>query len=1170
MRSAESDPERHPARAPGRQPLSPVRICLGVGLCWLLTTAGGAIAQPVASDRAGADAALAGAFFYQQRLGDPAAAARAAGRLPNPARVLLEADAAALGGDYPRAVQLAGTADARSLSAEQLEVLRLKKLWWERSIGSWPDGTDPPGSPVARDRRWQEGKRAWPPASAAGKALLRRLNDAVSAQAGLSTLAMGVAPPEIQRTVLGAMDDVAHSSNCPEGRRCWQGTLVVSRALVLAGQPQQAYELLVRAHAEAVGAGDRIGAGVLETAMTDLQAAPAGSPATLNLILRDTSQRMAQHARVSAPIDASVSPAVIAWARKGYQQARAQLATGGCPRCLADLDLRDGYLDFAAGQYQESARRLDAAALAYRESGDVLGEAQATLAAGAAVLADGGKKLDGIERVLARTRRDRFFGLASVASYFLLGCADWLKNVHNDAAGALVAAELAERFASVGGNDTVTWIDCRRRRVNLLGSLGRHREEFSLAHEVWRSLQRRSDELLSWAIAVEFALDAFNALMGADDLPAAAKLLDELRQAGRRPPPRLPEGMALPIDIPSLVPVYEWQLDMFSRQYAQALEGAVEMRDRLKQSLAHIALGQPERALPLLREAADAALDVVRAPPPAAWSADLVKRQGAVNDLRNVVQQLIAADRPDLARGIWSRAEPALAGQGLFDDVESPWLKDQLAGEIAEGEARSPADLSRALDYYGRAVRALERMAPQVAGTEAEEGLLSRAGDSYRLRTRTLFKQGQVELALTDLEGWRSRSLHQRLAAASLSRERTGPEASALRQLWVAEARRSRILRNLSLRPGDAASSAADLQAAEQRVHAARAALVDLHLEDNAQQTWSRGSALSALAENLPENTVALVYFLADQGWVVAVGPRGLLGLRELKLRERKLRPEINELIGRLGHSERQDWPAQAQKLHATVFAPVADLLPRGSGTKKPQLLVVPYGVLHTLPFQALSDGKALLIESYDLLYAPSIQSFVRARQAAEKTATATDVVAFGFNSAGLNSAEGEAKRVTPAAFVGHRATLANLRRQTERASVLHLAGHFERNSENPEASALVLADGRLDLLSVFELRLRAPLVFLSACSSATAERTRLDDPSGLEAAFFAAGAATLVVTGWNIDDERTAQLTRSFYAALRRGERPVSALADAQREAISRSWHPAYWAAFSVVGSDR
>jgi len=176
-----------------------------------------------------------------------------------------------------------------------------------------------------------------------------------------------------------------------------------------------------------------------------------------------------------------------------------------------------------------------------------------------------------------------------------------------------------------------------------------------------------------------------------------------------------------------------------------------------------------------------------------------------------------------------------------------------------------------------------------------------------------------------------------------------------------------------------------------------------------------------------------------------------------------------------------------------------------------------------------------------------------------------------GYSDAGrLPYVEGEVEAVAacvprPRLFTGDEATLSRLREQAGECGLLHLAAHGVFRGDNPLFSFLQLADEPLRLLDVYGLKLRADLVTLSACETGM-NQLKGGDLIGLCRGFFYAGASSLVVSLWRVDDETTAELMTSFYRGLVAGKATCAALREAQLEILSQYRHPYYWAPFVVV----
>ena len=147
------------------------------------------------------------------------------------------------------------------------------------------------------------------------------------------------------------------------------------------------------------------------------------------------------------------------------------------------------------------------------------------------------------------------------------------------------------------------------------------------------------------------------------------------------------------------------------------------------------------------------------------------------------------------------------------------------------------------------------------------------------------------------------------------------------------------------------------------------------------------------------------------------------------------------------------------------------------------------------------------------------------------------------------------------------------------RYQILHFATHGVIDSEHPELSGIILsmvnedgssADGFFQLHDIYNLKLSAKLVVLSACNSGLGKNVRGEGFIGLTRAFMYAGAHSTVASLWKVDDNATTELMRNFYSAmLQQGMSPAAALKSAKVKMSKHpTWgHPFYWAAFVLQG---
>ena len=146
---------------------------------------------------------------------------------------------------------------------------------------------------------------------------------------------------------------------------------------------------------------------------------------------------------------------------------------------------------------------------------------------------------------------------------------------------------------------------------------------------------------------------------------------------------------------------------------------------------------------------------------------------------------------------------------------------------------------------------------------------------------------------------------------------------------------------------------------------------------------------------------------------------------------------------------------------------------------------------------------------------------------------------------------------------------------------VIHIATHGLLNAERPQFTGVVLSlvgnkqyDGFLRTNEIFNLKLGAPLVMLSACETGLGKEKRGEGVIGLTRAFMYAGAPTVGVSLWSVADASTAQLMSDFYKRMLTGQgmSPNAAMRESQKAMIDGKKYsaPFFWAPFVLVGDWR
>ena len=150
---------------------------------------------------------------------------------------------------------------------------------------------------------------------------------------------------------------------------------------------------------------------------------------------------------------------------------------------------------------------------------------------------------------------------------------------------------------------------------------------------------------------------------------------------------------------------------------------------------------------------------------------------------------------------------------------------------------------------------------------------------------------------------------------------------------------------------------------------------------------------------------------------------------------------------------------------------------------------------------------------------------------------------------------------------------------ELDRYRIIHFATHGLLDSQNPGLSGIVLSllddegnsvDGFLRLHDIYNLKLNADLVVLSACNTALGKEVRGEGLIGLTRGFMYAGAPRVVASLWKVDDAATVYLMSVFYRKMLADNlRPAAALRAAQIEMMKQPrWRsPYYWAPFVLQG---
>ena len=233
-------------------------------------------------------------------------------------------------------------------------------------------------------------------------------------------------------------------------------------------------------------------------------------------------------------------------------------------------------------------------------------------------------------------------------------------------------------------------------------------------------------------------------------------------------------------------------------------------------------------------------------------------------------------------------------------------------------------------------------------------------------------------------------------------------------------------------------------------------------------------------------------------------------------------------------------------------------------------LAIAPHGNLHGIPFGALFDGKHYLTDQFELSFVPSAEVFARCRGLVRSAAGKWVVFAVPDERApGIAEEANMFSQLSPDSIVmtGPAATLEAFRQFAPQAEVLHIAAHGHFRRDNPLYSSIGLANGQLTMADLNLVRLKASLLTLSGCNTGSSVPVGGDELLGLMRCCLSAGARSLLLSLWEIDDRSAMEFMACFYRKLKEGNSLSKATSEAIHAVRQRFPHPYFWSPFILVG---
>ena len=308
------------------------------------------------------------------------------------------------------------------------------------------------------------------------------------------------------------------------------------------------------------------------------------------------------------------------------------------------------------------------------------------------------------------------------------------------------------------------------------------------------------------------------------------------------------------------------------------------------------------------------------------------------------------------------------------------------------------------------------------------------------------------------------------------------------------------------------------------------------------------------------------------------------------KCENRSLDEHMDEEGGKERSDDTGSHPVQVQapalrELYDLVIAPIVDLIDVN------EVVFVPEGPLCLVPYAALVDTcSKYLCETFRIRVIPSLTTLKLIADCPPEYHSKTGALLVGDPSlkevkTRLKQLPGAKKEVemigrilntTP--LTGEEATKDEVLKRLSSVALVHIAAHGRM-----ETGEVLLAPNRtratrrpkekdylLTMADVLNAKLRARLVVLSCCHSGRGE-IKAEGVVGISRAFLGAGARSVLVSLWAIDDEATMEFMKHFYEELAKGRRASDALnraTNCMRE-TKKFQEVRLWAPFVLIGDD-
>ncbi len=287
--------------------------------------------------------------------------------------------------------------------------------------------------------------------------------------------------------------------------------------------------------------------------------------------------------------------------------------------------------------------------------------------------------------------------------------------------------------------------------------------------------------------------------------------------------------------------------------------------------------------------------------------------------------------------------------------------------------------------------------------------------------------------------------------------------------------------------------------------------------------------------------------------------------------------------------------------IYQMIFGPFREMI-----KNKNSLLIIPSPDTWMLPFECLSftgsnNTNQYLLYKYKIYKENSLYTWLNTT-VSDRDPVSVLTVSPSFNRSIRNQISllskrdeselslpgslqecSEIRRIFPThSLTGREATRDRFKSLAPGYPVLHISTHGVPLSDRPGDLNLAFYSGTetpasesyLGLPEILSMNLNSSLVVLSACKSALGEKNKSEGGINLAWAFRQAGAQSVVVSLWDVNDYASSEIMPSFYRHMADGVTKPEALRMAKIDFLNDPGnplkHPYFWACFDFIGDDQ